>query len=1165
MISRRPMLLLSIVAAISLAAGGARVWGQESAATLSESDVVAESEGATPVPAQVAQPKVSGAIEYVGPDTYILLDSEGRPQPVLGMTYEEFIAAWKQLEQVEAASDEPRFTIDELRMTGRAVDDHTELEAVVKVRVLADGLVRVPLAMAGGILREQPKVAAGADDDAATVVVQYDAKAGGFVALIDSKTKAAGTETTDAKQVVEIALRLLVPLVRDGNEISLQLNCPRALVSNLALDLPTAIVDATATEGTLVTTIAGANGGTRLDVDGPAGDFRLRWNTAEAARPELATVLSATGAVGISIDGHSIRSDAHLTVRSYGGSFERFRVRLPPGAKLIEERTPDVGEGPPTYRLALDTATAPASADSQIVTVELAEKQLGPVEIELSTEQPLGLNSAEEAVELAGFEVLGAVRQYGDVAVQVADDWQLRSEAGPYVRQVEPAELAAALADFPATIAYQYDRQPWSLRARVAARPMVVNVTPAYALELDADEARLQAQLVYQVPGARAFEFRVRLEGWELTPDPIESNGLVDRDAVMVSRDGVLVLPLAQASSRRAEVTFQLRRALARNAKEMALALPIPEADSVAAAEVAVSADASIELLPNMAGSRGLSPIPVTSETPVELSATGEQVFRFHTLIPDALFAATRTIRPSTVTAEVESSLAVDWQRLEATQRIDYRVEHQPIEQIALDVPIGWKLVDNQIEITPVGGTGAPIVVAAVAESAAHGRATQVVRATLSQPRMGGFQARVAYQFAEPSELLGVGQNTVPLPGPTARVARHRVHVAAGQRVAVALGEGAAATWREVSAMRAEQSLVVDAIGPQASLPLAMEPLVANRPQDTKVTRAWLQTWQVGAMVQDRAVFQYHTSGSAVTVELPPQVATQEVEVLADGELAHVSARQEGRLIVDVPSQVRSALSAVDATPVSHTLELRYRRPAPLGLIARHEFTPPQLVGSSALSEVYWQVVLPGDRHVVQAPAALVPVEPWQWLEVFAGRHAAKLQSEMEEWAGATNQLAPTEAQNAYLYSGLAPVASIEMLTAPRWLVVLAASGAVLAVVSLWMYVPSVRRGWLGILLAAVVAGLAVAYPAPAVLLGQAAALGVILAGVSMWLQRRLARPVPRPTTTSGSTNLRMRSSLRTDSYLSPSLGAASSGNASSGTTGSGTPTMPLAVPEVDR
>jgi hypothetical protein len=262
MILRRPTLLISMVAAVSLAGAGVCAWGQE-----------LEAEGAKPSSTQIAAPQVSGPIEYVGPDTYILLDAEGRPQPVLGMSYEEFIAAWKQLEKVESASDEPRFTIDELRMSGRAVDDHAELEAVVKVRVLADGLVRVPLGMAGGILREQPKVEGGENDDAAGAVVQYDARAGGFVALIDSKAKAAGAAAREAKQFVEISLQLLVPFARDGNETSLQLNCPRALVSELALDLPTAIVDATATEGTLVTTVAGAQSGTRLEVDGPAGDF----------------------------------------------------------------------------------------------------------------------------------------------------------------------------------------------------------------------------------------------------------------------------------------------------------------------------------------------------------------------------------------------------------------------------------------------------------------------------------------------------------------------------------------------------------------------------------------------------------------------------------------------------------------------------------------------------------------------------------------------------------------------------------------------------------------------------------------------------------------------------------------------------------------------------
>ena len=194
-----------------------------------------------------------------------------------------------------------------------------------------------------------------------------------------------------------------------------------------------------------------------------------------------------------------------LSVRSYGGSFDRFRVRLPPGAQLIDDTPRTASDEAVNYRVLVNddskTSSDKKGDGSQIVTVELAEKQAGPVEIKLSTEQPLGLTDGEPAVELAGFEVIGAVRQFGDVAIAVADDWQLRWKNGPYVRQVETGELAESLRSLPSAFAFQYDRQPWSLRAQFVARPMVVHVTPKYSLSVDREEARLQVQLEYQVPG----------------------------------------------------------------------------------------------------------------------------------------------------------------------------------------------------------------------------------------------------------------------------------------------------------------------------------------------------------------------------------------------------------------------------------------------------------------------------------------------------------------------------------------------------------------------------------------------------------------------------------------------------------------------------------------
>jgi hypothetical protein len=186
----------------------------------------------------------------------------------------------------------------------------------------------------------------------------------------------------------------------------------------------------------------------------------------------------------------------------------------------------------------------------------------------------------------------------------------------------------------------------------------------------------------------------------------------------------------------------------------------------------------------------------------------------------------------------------------------------------------------------------------------------------------------------------------------------------------------------------------------------------------------------------------------------------------------------------------------------------------------------------------------------------LVSVDTWQWLEVFWGRRPAKAQAEIEAWVGATGQLAPSAAQNEYLYSGLAPVASIEVLTAPRWLVVLVVSGTVLGLVSLWIYLPLLQKGWVGIVTAALVVGLAVAYPAPAVLVGQASVLGVVLAAIAIVLRQLLrGRDFGTPTTTSSSI-LRVRSSYRPDPVATPPVTTPSA---------SGTPTIPLTVPEADR
>ena len=288
-------------------------------------------------------------VQYVGPDTYILRDAQGRLQSMPGMTYEDFLAAWKRLQQVDEAERRPRYAIDRVVFKGQTQDRHAELQCEITVRFLTEGPVDVPLGMAEAILQGEARFTTAAtgeksegdqdqakSDGAQGDYLDYDPQRGGFVARF-----AAGSN-----QSRTVTLSLLVPLLRDAAGNSLSLTCPRTASSSLTLDVDAAVTEADVTSGVITAQETTPNG-THLVVAGAMGPFRLTWRTPEAAGGAFATVLNSQGAIRVAIDGRSVRTNARLTVQSYGGSFDRLRVQLPRGAQLIQDRaTPSARRKP---------------------------------------------------------------------------------------------------------------------------------------------------------------------------------------------------------------------------------------------------------------------------------------------------------------------------------------------------------------------------------------------------------------------------------------------------------------------------------------------------------------------------------------------------------------------------------------------------------------------------------------------------------------------------------------------------------------------------------------------------------------------------------------------------------------------------------------------------
>jgi hypothetical protein len=1126
----------------------------------------AASNGPPRVPTDVAPPKV----EYVGPDTYILLDSAGRPQLMPGMTYEDFLAAWKKLNEPQKSEIQPRYTIESLDFSGRVVGQRAELECVATVQLLTDGATDTPMGLVGAILQGEPHfkavpLAENGKTSTETVPpptsdrerLTYDPDHGGFVARFVG-------HSGDKRK---LTLGLIVPLQHEGSETTLPLNCPRALSSQLTVSIDSEISEARANTGALVSQVEKGGDGTDLKVAGPAGIFRLTWQSAAKNTSAIASVLNALSAIHITVDGRGIRSDARLTVRSFGGTFDQFRVRLPPGAQLIQAR-PDAARAPDAqYHISMepdttDTDKAKAGQTQQIVVVELPEKQKGPVVVDLATEQSGGFEKPDQEINLAGFEVVGAVRQFGDVSLSVGDDWQARWQVGPFVRQVDPSELDASLQSSNPTAAFQYDRQPWLLKVQVAPRRLRLHVTPKFELECLPEESRLVVHLAYQFFGARAFELRVDLKGWEMTGDPVESGGLVDQDRMTVTSQGTLILPLSRAASRRVDVTLPLRRAINRDTTRLELPLPVPTADSVGTGDLIVRAAPNIELLPDLPNSVGLTAPP---DAQVLLAAdNGATELRFRTLLPSASFVTDRTRRAGEVTSQASAQVELTQDAAEIDERINYSVRFEPLTELAFELPPDFSPEAQSLDIqllpanenagsNPDDGSTALHINPHTDEPPAAGQsAPRQIRVMLPRPQIGKFLVRLRYRGAVQKPGDSDAEWFIPLVRSADGESKSQsATVLAPRNLSLSLDDNVEDTsWKaEHSSSETQRSTYIfRADGPELSLPLIVRRGRSDLPTSTIVDRVWLQTWLANGVEQDRAAFRFRTAANEATVELPPDLPTSEIETLVDRQPAEVLSQAHGRLVVRLPSSPVSLLNDSNANSTVHTLELRSRQPYRHGLLQLHRFTPSQLQGSMALSQVYWQIILPGDEHVIQQPGQLTSASQWQWLGSFWGREPLKSQPELEDWVGASRQVAPAESQTQYLFSGLMPVSTIEIATAPRWLIVLAVSSAVLLAVLALLYTPRTQRLWVLAVLACLVLIASISYPEAAMLIGEASLVGLLLSGLSLFLGRSVRRRTLL--LSAGAASSHRMATPRADSILMPAVMSAASS----------APTVPLRV-----
>jgi len=1002
-------------------------------------------------------------------------DKDGNLQPMLNVPLEKI----EKLLHDEDGPGQPArpapYSIQRLSITGTARGEKAELTVQVDVLVQADDWVAVPLRLEEAVMLEPAQYRGPGEH-----YLQVDPQRKGYIACLHGQ----------ADQRHELTLKMLVPLTTIGRETRLRLLAPRATVSDLTLSVPTADAVGTVSEGaTLDEPVRGTNGLTKFTARGLGGDFRLAWHE-RGPRPQVPVQLEAVGAVLSRIGSRSVETNASVSVRSYGAPFDRFDVRLPPGAQLAEAKPP--------AGCTVEVLEEIGASDTkrQLLAVRLERKTVGPVEVNLAVARPHHVGDPTEAFELAGFEVPGAVRQWGHVAVAAISDWQVDWEERRGV--VRTDQLPESLKHDELVAGYEYVAQPYSLRVKLSPRQTRIGVEPEYRLRVDAGLVSWEAKLRYTIRGAKAFDLSVALPDWseEWQLDEVGPSTVVDADRVGV-RTGqgngpMLFIPLRQAASGPIEIQFRAHRTLPQDTAELTAAVPRPLAATPPPAALWVLSADNVQLTPDGDATTGL--MRQAAPPPDDLPEHQQEALFYRVVGEKAAFAAGYEVRSRQIGVDVTSRLDLTGPETAIRQELLYTIAYEPAGHLTVEVPEELASEDR-LEFQYERRTLQPAALGTA--DAENG----VVRMQVALPaaRIGRCQLVVLYPVVVPT--LQPGRSTeweLPLVMPAeAELTGNHLEIIPG-RLSV---EPAAPHWIVSSSADGDSprtgrvQLTCRAPVSRAKLVLKLENGEAE--EAAVVERAWVRTWLTETAREDRAVFSLRSGRRELRLHVPAGANLGQMQLRLDGQRVAARTDEEGALVIPLPN---------GGNANQHLLEfwslLPQNRPRP----GRVAIDLPHLGGDLWVHRLYWQLVLPQNEHVLTAPGGLISENRWTWGGYLWRRRPLLDQQELEAWVGAPSRTPVPEGTNQYLFSSLGGVERCELRTAGRTWIVLIASGAALVAGLLLIYVPRSRHPGTLLVLGIVLLCVGQLWPEPTVLFAQAAGLGLAMTLLAGLLERGVAR-----------------------------------------------------------
>ncbi len=980
---------------------------------------------------------------------FYLLDEDGNRVMMPGMSLEEL----ERLQKLDEGYSQPTrpFSFKSVKIEGTAEENRADLKVTVQLRVdpVPGGSVRIPLRM-GNFHLIAPADVSGVEESR----TDFDPATSSHTLWVQA----------DKPRDVEVSMRV-VSLIKNEGRSSIDFQLP-ASPTTVSLDVNGTDLVAT-TEGRgdeVVRAMEQTAQKTRLMVESSGSDFQLIWGQANQAE-RAGQVLEAKSRWALrwlSIEDKPTAS-VDLTVTNQRGDLTPFELELPPDVRLLEQLGSEIvptGKGTVIdggQRLRVIPGNTVASDEIKL-----------QFEIEFTNDT---LN-AETPLRLRGIHVVGAVSQGGEVEIRSDEDYRLRWLRRPWVRNLVSESRSA---NDPTLYRFSFDRVPFELPIWLAARQRRLQVDPQFEIRIRQTLAELTA--VVQIGGATTDgrSMPIDMRGWKVQSFETETTGEPLDSLVEGTVEEVDLSSLDGAGSEETALVLKAVRPIAADENRIELPLPHILADDdsmlIQPGQLTVRTEPGLTLVVDLGDSTNVDEQPLYQD-----ADANDPTLRFNvqTLAADAkLVGFLENDRPR-VTLQASASVAIEEGNLLTI--VDWNL--RPQRGLAGKIPLAMSAADGW-ENWSVTVNERPAVI----------RPNEDGQVFLLSDQLSGDMHQVRFRNQRPLDP----QTTLPT---TLEVMLPRPGIAdlstLGEVPITLRGSTAIEVDTDVAG-RSVSELTLDAL-PSRPLEIRLRRR-AMQQQRLVMSRVMLTTQCGRSSCYERLLAMVSGSGT-LTIPLSSDMRNLTVDLKVDDQPQPTVRTADGSLSI-----------ALAADKPQHTVDLQIwfgRESSSLGSEIRPAIGLPVGVG-----QVYWNIVMPADQHVVWASPTLGRAMDWQFDRWRIRRVPTETEPKLAEWAGGDPREQATIG-NRYLFIGT-DAAALRTVSFGRSVIWAIVGSVVLLVSTLLVSVRGARHPLAVIFAAVALCGLTLLAPDAAVLIGQLTLLALSLVAVMLGVRAALrTRPHER-------------------------------------------------------